>query len=136
MPPKPSREKLELENNELRAALEEKNDELEQQKQSQLEKQNNDLKYKLDNVLTKLDQILDENAKLREQNENFADRILTLENLLKYNENSDEPLAADPAQPVLLEAPKKESYHALVLSDSLLRHVGISCPKDLKKTRG
>ena len=99
-------------------------------------KQNNDLKYKLDNVLTKLDQILDENAKLHEQNENFADQILTLENLLKNNENLDEPLAADPAQPVLLEAPKKESYHALVLSDSLLRHVGISCPKDLKKTRG
>jgi FtsZ-binding cell division protein ZapB len=126
MPPKPTREALILENSELKDALAVANETVVEQ--INLKENNNDLQLKLDNVLSKLDQILDENAHLREQNLNFADRIRVLEELLKSNDNSRESCAVLSAQPAF-EAPQKERYDALVLSDSLLRHVGIECPK-------
>ena len=125
MPPKAAvkARELEIENNELRTALDETNKNLEGL--NDLTQQNTELKSTLQSVLSKLDQILSENVTLREQNNHLSERIEILEKLLTGNSASDPDPPALPSQPVS----QKEKYHALVISDSIFRHVGADCPK-------
>jgi hypothetical protein len=100
-----------------------------QEQIEQLETQNHELRSTLDNIAKKLDKLLD-NISLREQNETFAKRIETLEAMLANKSESDAatvavssvPTPAAPATKV------KVPFQALVLSDSMLRHVGGDCP--------
>ena len=89
---------LELENNDLRAALDETNKKLEGH--NDLTQQNTELKSTLQSVLSKLDQILSENVTLREQNNHLSERIEILEKLLTRNAASNPDPPALPSQPV------------------------------------
>ena len=103
--------------------------------------QNIELKNKLDEVLSKLDTILGENLQLRELNAQLCARIDTLENLLNKHASTTIPLPAlevacpDPPPPPVCRTPKKQ-YHALLLSDSIFRHVGADSPKKKDDIRG
>jgi hypothetical protein len=106
-----------------------------------------DKKPSLADVITKLDLILGENIQLRAQNEMLAKRIETLEILLqqqsiapKSNTSVSTSItpedfvlasSAAPINPPINDAPKTK-FHALVLSDSIYRHVGGDCPKKKK----
>jgi len=80
-------------------------------------------------LITKLDAFFTENAALRKRNDELASRIETLERRLAEKPelpSTDSSTAPAPVDPVDL-APKKK-YDALILSDSILRHVGGDCP--------
>ena len=90
------------------------------------QKQNGEIKATLDKVLAKLDAILEENSLLRERNELLAKRVDTLEALLV------DKLAA-PSKPsesatIQTKAPIV-SYDALIISDSMFRHLLGDSPK-------
>ena len=105
-----------------------------QEQIEQLEAQNHELKCTLDKIVVKLDKILDENISLREhnkalngRNQALVQRVETLEaSQLTANAAIDavsEPTPAPPATPVTIKVP----FQALILSDSMLRHVAGDC---------
>ena len=125
---------LEAENADLRNIIETKNVEL--------EKQNSDLKIQLGQVIDKLDKILEENISLRTKNEELTKRIVTLETLLSENvikecdESSEANSTITPCPDTTPFTPQpKQKHHALILSDSIMRHVVKDCPKNKKICR-
>ena len=69
---------------------------------------------------------------LREQNNLLSGRIETLEILLTGDNSARSPLTSPstpPSQPAETPSPPKEKYNALIISDSIFRHVGADCPK-------
>ena len=125
---------LEAENADLRNIIETKNVEL--------EKQNSDLKIQLGQVIDKLDKILEENISLRTKNEELTKRIVTLETLLSENvitecdEASEANSTITPCPDTTPFTPQpKQKHHALILSDSIMRHVVKDCPKNKKICR-
>ena len=85
-------------------------------------------------LIKKLDAFLSENAALRrrndqlaERNDELAKRIETLENRLTDKQDQPSPTVVTPTSPAPDPVPKIR-YDALVLSDSILRHVGVDCP--------
>ena len=102
-----------------------------QEQIEQLETQNRELRSTLDNIVKKIDKILDENISLRERNEAFAKRIETLEAMLTSNKSESDAasvaVSSEPT-PVAPAAKLKVPFQALILSDSMLRHVGGDCP--------
>ena len=118
---------LENENADLKAIIDNRN--------LELEAQNRELKDQLGEVITKLNQILEENLSLRKTNENLAKRVETLETLLSENAISECESAETDETPVSEPAytpPEKEKYDTLILSDSIMRHVMKDCPKVTK----
>jgi len=118
---------LENENADLKAIIDNRN--------LELEAQNRELKDQLGDVITKLNQILEENLSLRKTNENLAKRVETLETLLSENAISECESAETDETPVSEPAytpPEKEKYDTLILSDSIMRHVMKDCPKVTK----
>ena len=97
-----------------------------------------DIHATLKELIVKLDSYLAENIKLRELNEaltknteTLTKRIETLEQLLS-EKNAKEASSTSidtPSLPVSSPPAEKTPYHALILSDSMLRHVGGDCPK-------
>ena len=88
-----------------------------------------DIQATLNELIKILDTFLMENIKLREQNETLTKRIETLENLLTEKKDvALPPPSATPSSPVSTPSAAKVKYHALIISDSMLRHVGGDCP--------
>ena len=96
----------------------------------------------LKELILKLDAFLAENAALRKRNDELyeryiesnvrndelAKRIETLERLLEDKTTTSAPISAPPPLPPAPDTAPKERYDALILSDSILRHVGGDCP--------
>ena len=92
----------------------------------------------LKELILKLDAFLAENAALRkrndelyERNDELAKRVETLERLLEDKmepSTTSSPISAPPPLPPAPDTAPKERYDALILSDSILRHVGGDCP--------
>ena len=103
--------------------------------QERLEQENQELKNTLKQINEKLEHLLAENTKLREENavlrelreENavLSKRIDTLELSQIEKESTSPPPPPSKAPPVS----DKQHYEVLILSDSMLRHVMGDCPK-------
>ena len=93
-------------------------------------------KSTLADVILRLDILLKENSKLQTQNDKLAKRVEILELLLtkKFTSKSIsvstntvyEPHSVPDFTP---EKTQKKKMHALLISDSIFRHVGGDCPK-------
>ena len=100
-----------------------------QEQLEHLEAQNRELRSTIDNVMLKLDKILDENVALRERNEMLTNRVETLEAMRPAPPIVNAATAAAKSNPIPLAASvTKTPFQALILSDSMLRHVAGDCP--------
>ena len=94
----------------------------------------------LADIMEKLNEFIEENAKLRETNamltqrmEHATKRIEQLEQQLKISSDSNEQPKEQPIVTPPPARPPKEHFDALVLTDSMFRHVGGDCFKNKRK---
>ena len=86
--------------------------------------------HELEQLKITLDTVLEENRKLKEQNELFSKRIPSLEQRLQESESIPPTPQPEPApQPKTLP---KQKCEVLIISDSIFRHVGGDCPLPLR----